>query len=192
MEKEVLEALLAALEAQKAEIAELRALVEAQGGDLGGLIEIAHRQHDQNEFDAFKERQGSKFDPVLDSLKALHGEDFDPVRNMYDMASEASTGEEYDENSFIDAALADTVEKLNVLKTALPEAALPAIEEAEQEVQEAALIAESTAEESPAAESVIEESVAEQTDANSDSPEDEDKMLQEAWEESSGRGYVSR
>ena len=200
MEKEILEALLAAIEAQKAEIAELRALVEANDGGIDGLLDTLYEQNDQEGYDAFKERHGSKFAPIVNSIKLINGEDFDPVRSIYDMTGEASEAEGYNEDEFVGAILAEAIETLNKLKAVLPEAAVPAVEEAEQAVQEAAIVAESPAEEAPAAEGAVAESPeaaiseegAEQTDADSDSPEDDEKMLQEAWEKSSGRGYVSR
>jgi hypothetical protein len=205
VEKEVLEAILAALEAQKAEINELRALVKAHDGGIGELIEALYGQHDQEMFGAFQERHGSKFDPVLEIMKAIKGEEYDLTRHVYDTSIQDSENEGYSEDELVDEALKNIVENLNMLKAVVPEAAQPAVEEAEQAVQEAAIVAESAeagipeveapAAEPPAAESPKEEvieTVAEQTDADGDSPEDEDEMLQEAWEKSSGRGYVSR
>jgi hypothetical protein len=144
MEKELLEAILAALEAQKAEIAALKAQIEAHGGDLGDIIDVVYGSNDQSEYDEFKIRHGAKFEPVAETLKVIHGEDFDPVRSAYDGMQE--TGE-VDEDGYVDSVLAQAVEFLEKVKGVVPPESVPAIEEAEQTVIEAAESGEAETEE---------------------------------------------
>ena len=143
--REVLEAIMAALEAQKAEIAAvkaeidaLKAQLEATGVDIGDIVDVMYSQHDKAEFDAFSGRHGSKFEPITKDLKVLVGEDFDPLRETYEKARALSETEGYDEDAYVNGVLAEVVQKLNSIKGALPDEAAPAVEAAEEMVQEAA------------------------------------------------------
>jgi hypothetical protein len=139
MEQEVLQAILAALEAQKAEIAALRAELDSQGGGLGEIKEAIKRAQDEAEYGGFCDRHGEKFAPVAEKLKVLIGGDFDPMRETFESAREASSGEGYNEDEYVDGILADVIQRLDSLKETVPEAA-PVIDAAEEAVQDVAVV----------------------------------------------------
>ncbi len=150
MERELLEAILKAIEALKAENTALRAemdalrtQVETSGKGLEEINAAMERQRYQQGLDAFSGRHGKKFDPVIKGLKIINGEDYDPVRNAYEYIQSVSETEGFDEDATVDKILADTVTRLNEIKGMIPEAAVPAVEAAEEAIQEAAIINDS-------------------------------------------------
>ena len=173
MEK-LLEQILGVMQAQDAKIKALEAHFEAET--------------ERSAFDSFMERHGSKFEPHLEAIK-LSSADDDPVRTAFEITREYEGQDEYSEDAHVDIILADAIERIEHLKEIVPPEVQPALEEAEESLQEAA-ITNDVAEDLPEnAEQAAETAPEEWAKQMKEEIEDE-KMLQEEWESSSGRGYV--
>jgi hypothetical protein len=135
---EILKAVLAALESQEAKIKKLEALLETQGGSLGNVSGCLSGVQDAMRFDAFSEKYGGKFKPVVEGV-GLFTDGFDPVRAAYEKAQKLSGGKEaFNEDEFVDETIAEAVERLEKIKALVSPEAVPAVEAAEEALQEAA------------------------------------------------------
>jgi hypothetical protein len=145
--QEVLEKILAILEAQDAKIKSLEAQLEAYGGGLDTLIENAHSGLDGDRFRAFSGKHRAKFEPYLPMMDKMEGGD--SFRSIYDSMENMSGEEGYDEDAYVDTMLKSVIETIESLKTVVPAEAIPALEQAEAAIEEAA-VTNDTAEGLPA------------------------------------------
>lgn len=142
MEKEMLEKILAILEAQDAKIKALEAQLEAYGGGVDDLVDTMNNDKDEGLFNEFSDRHRSKFDPYMEILGKLEGED--AFRKIYDESKNLSSTEGYDEETYIGEILAGLVETINSLKAIVPPEAQEALEEAEEAIVDAAIETQET------------------------------------------------
>jgi len=140
MEKELLEKILAVLEAQDAKIEALEKSLEAMGDPIDTLIDTLYHDKDSEMFNAFSERHRSKFEPYLGVMDKLEGRD--SFRALYDRANELDQEEGYNEDSYISDVLASVIETIDGLKAVAPPEAQEALDEAQEAVAEAAIEAQ--------------------------------------------------
>ena len=138
--QELLEKIMAILEAQDAKIKALEAQLEASGSDMGTLIDVAYNQADRENYGEFSNKHRGKFEPYLDVMDKLEGGD--SFRAIYDKSFDLDDMEGYDEENYVSEVLASVIEMINSLKAIVPPEAQEALEEAEEAIMEAAIEAE--------------------------------------------------
>jgi hypothetical protein len=135
--EEILKKIMAILEAQDAKIKALEAQIEAFTGGFDTVLETVYDDVDGKRFNAFSERHKAKFEPYLAVMDKLEGGD--ALRTIYDKSNELSGEEGYEEDAYVDKMLAGIIETIDALKAVVPAEAVPALEEAEANIQAAAV-----------------------------------------------------
>ena len=141
--KEVLEKILAILEAQDAKIKALEAELEAYTGGTDTLIDTIYQDKDSAWFNEFSGRHRAKFEPYLGLMDKLEGGD--SFRAIYEKTKELDGTEGYEEGAFVDEILSNVIATIESLKAVAPPAAQPALEEAQEAIVEAAVEAKEEA-----------------------------------------------
>ena len=178
MEKEILEKILAILEAQDAKIKALEAQVGDQFDYLQEMVQWVYEDKDEGWYNDFAARHKSKFEPYLGVMDKVGGGD--TFRAVYDKSKDLmGSMEDYDEDAYVGAVLADIVEVINGLKSVVPPEAQEALEEAQEAVVEASIEAQGPAAASPAA--------AEPAESEGDAWPEEEMMKDLEKERSEGR-----
>jgi hypothetical protein len=134
--QEVFEKIMAILEAQDAKIKALEKQLEAYGGGVDTLIDVAYSQADKNCFNKFSEKHRAKFEPYVGIMDKLEGGD--SFRAIFDRSLDMDEQEGYDEELYVEGMLTNIIETINALKEVLPLEAREALEDAEEAVIEAA------------------------------------------------------
>lgn len=169
--QEVLEKILAILEAQDAKIKALEAQLEAYGGGIDTLTQTVFNAADKEHFGAFSDKYRSKFEPYLAIMDKLEGGD--AFRAIYDKSVDFTGEEGYEEGAYVDGVLADIVETINALKAVASPEAKPALEAVEQAVTEAAVTAKEEAPAQPEpTEPAPEPEVIEETEVDDSAPDE--------------------
>ena len=135
--QETLEKILSILEAQDAKIKALEAQIEAMGGGVDTLIETIYCDKDDQMFNSFSEKHGSKFAPYVDVMDKLEGGN--SLRSIYEKTKELDSTEGYTEDAYVDGVLANIIETINSLKAVVPPEAVEALENAEEAIVDAAV-----------------------------------------------------
>lgn len=78
---------------------------------------MAAAEHEEA-FNGFKERQGDKFAPYLDSTRAIEGEDFDLMKEAFDNYS-AMEGDKPSEDEYVEVLLQKVADQVNTIKGVL-------------------------------------------------------------------------
>jgi len=135
--KDVLDKILALLETQDAKIKALEAELKEYSGLSETLTECIYRDKDAEWFDEFSDKHRSKFEPYLGMMDKLEGGD--AFRAIYEKSKGFIGDEGYEEDAYVDSILAKVVEMIESLKAVVPPEAQPALEKAEEAIQEAAV-----------------------------------------------------
>lgn len=86
---------------------------------------------DNEAFGEFNGKYGGKFAELIDPLRVINGEEYDPIRTVFDDMKGIERGEDWNEEAYIDNIIAEVVAKLQKLK-GIPEE--PIVEEPAAEV----------------------------------------------------------
>jgi len=135
--QEVFEKIMAILEAQDAKIKALEKQLEACGGGINTLVDVAYNQADRNCFNRFSEKHRTKFEPYIGIMDKLEGGD--SFRAIFDRSLDVDSQEGYDEELYVETMLSNIIETINALKEVVPPEAREALEDAEEAIQEAAI-----------------------------------------------------
>lgn len=135
--EEIIKKILAILEAQDAKIKALEAQIEAFTGGFDTVLETVFDEVDGKRFNAFSERHRAKFEPYLGIMDKLEGGD--AFRAIYDKSNALEGEEGYEEDAYVDKMLTGIIETIEALKSVVPPEAVPALEEAEANIQAAAV-----------------------------------------------------
>jgi len=135
--QEVLEKIMAILEAQDAKIKALEKQIEAYGGGFDTVLETVYSGADRDRFNAFSEKHSAKFAPYIGIMDKLEGGD--SFRAIYERSLDMDNEEGYNEDQYVDGMLTNIIETINALKEVVPAEAVPALEQAEAAIQEAAI-----------------------------------------------------
>jgi hypothetical protein len=133
---EMLEKILAILEAQDAKIKAMEAQLEACGVDTGDIVDVLYNKLDGERYEAFAGRHKEKFAPYIGLMDKLEGGD--SLRAIYDKSNELEGQEGYDEDSYINEMLSNVIETIESLKSVVSPEAQEALEQAKTAVVEAA------------------------------------------------------
>ena len=150
--KEVLDKILAILEAQDAKIKALEAELKTYTGASDTLIDTIYADKDADWYNEFSGKHRAKFEPYLGLMDKLEGGD--SFRAIYERTKDLSDAEGYDEDTYVNDILAQVVETIEGLKAIVPPEAKPALEEAGEAIKEASVtadVAESPTESTPEA-----------------------------------------
>jgi len=135
--QELLEKILAIVEAQDAKIKALEKQIEAFGGGIDTLIETAYNTENNGRYEAFSGRHRAKFEPYLDIMDKLEGGD--SFRAIYEKSIDLDSEEGYSEENYVEGMLTNIIETINSLKAVVPPEAREALEDAEEAIVEAAI-----------------------------------------------------
>ncbi|MCL2880308.1 MAG: hypothetical protein FWF29_08700 [Treponema sp.] len=136
MEKELLEKILAVLQAQDARIKALEAQAETDFDTMSNLVDIIYEDKDSQWYRDFSDKYRSKFEPYLKVMDQLEGGD--SLRVIYDKTKDIGGAEGYDEGAYVDSVLASVVEMIDSLKGAVAPEAKEALDDAKEAVVQAA------------------------------------------------------
>ena len=164
--QDVLNKILAILEAQDAKIKALEAELKAYTDGTDTLLDTIYMDKDAEYYQGFSDRHRSKFEPYLGIMDKLEGED--AFRKLYNSTNDLSGSEGFDEEAYVSEVLANTIETINSLKAVVPPEAQAALEVAEEAIAEAAVEAQE-----PVVEEVIKEPVVEEEAEIEDSAPDD-------------------
>ena len=151
--KEVLDKILAILEAQDAKIKALEAELKVYSEGTDTLIDTIYEDKDSQWYNEFSGKHRAKFEPYLGLMDKLEGGD--AFRVIYDKTKDLSGTDGYEEDAYIESVLANVIEMIESLKAVTPPEAQPALEEAQEAIVEASI--EAQTEEKPADQEIIEE-----------------------------------
>lgn len=201
--KELFESMEAVMKAQQEQIKMLREEVNSIRCTISSFNRMLFDQYDaqieEQCFSDFKNKHGSKFDEVSSTMKIFMGDDYDPVKSVWDEIKTKPV-DGFDEDAAVDGVLAETIKKLDELKKLVPLEQQSAIEEVKEEVKEAALVNDGANADGEAAnqnvESGTDDWASDMEDQNEEkNPEMEDEEIDEEalskeWESKKNRrGY---
>jgi FAD/FMN-containing dehydrogenase len=181
-----IEALNKVIESCSTRVAALETTVNDQ------IIGTLKRRLDEEQFEEFSACHGAKLEPITADLKVINGEDYDPMKTLWEDVKEHKDEEGFDEGGFVDATVSEITEKLAKLKGVAEVAAETASEE-EKEVIEAAVEQAEAAVEAEATGEITSEQAEEIVEAAEETVEEiaeSDNELAEYEEEFKKGGHV--
>jgi len=86
------------------------------------IIGTLKRRLDEEMYEEFSASHGPKFEPVMADLKVINGDDYDPIKTLWEDVKENRSEEGFNEDEFIESTVNGIAEKLAKLKGVAEEA----------------------------------------------------------------------